>query len=83
MRFALAAYNAGPAHLDDARTLAAAQGLDRNRWFGNVEQAMLLLARPKYYANAKHGFARGDEPVRYVSEIQTRYDNYVALASKK
>ncbi|HEY4220808.1 MAG TPA: transporter substrate-binding domain-containing protein, partial [Myxococcota bacterium] len=50
VRFSLAAYNVGPAHLDDARTLAKAQGLDGNRWFGNVEKAMLLLAKPKYYA---------------------------------
>ena len=83
VRFSLAAYNVGPAHLDDARTLAATQGLDENRWFGNVEKAMMLLSKPKYYQGAPHGFARGDEPVRYVSEIQTRYDNYVGLTSKR
>lgn len=82
VRFALAAYNAGPAHLDDARLLAKAQGLDANRWFGHVEKAMLLLSKPKHYQTAAHGFARGDETVRYVSEIQTRYDAYVGLALK-
>ncbi|MCC7073907.1 MAG: transporter substrate-binding domain-containing protein [Deltaproteobacteria bacterium] len=80
VRFALAAYNAGPGHLDDARVLAKAQGLDGNRWFGNVETAMLLLSKPRYYETARHGFARGEETVRYVSEIQTRYDAYVGLA---
>lgn len=80
VRFALAAYNAGPGHLDDARVLAKAQGLDANRWFGNVETAMLLLSKPRYYEQAAHGFARGEETVRYVSEIQTRYDAYVGLA---
>ncbi len=79
VRFALAAYNAGPGHLDDARVLAEQEGLDRNRWFGNVERAMLLLSKPRYYQKAAHGFARADETVRYVSEIQTRYDAYVAL----
>ena len=44
---------------------------------------MLLLSKPHYYQTAKHGFARGDEPVKYVSEIQTRYDNYVQLTAKK
>jgi membrane-bound lytic murein transglycosylase F len=82
VRFSLAAYNVGPAHVDDARDLAASQGLDRNRWFGNVEKAMLLLSKPKFYSGLPHGFARGDEPVKYVSEIQTRYDNYVQLARK-
>jgi membrane-bound lytic murein transglycosylase F len=81
VRFALASYNSGPAHVDDARILARAQGLDGNRWFGNVETAMLLLAKPKHYQTAKHGFARGDETVKYVSEIQTRYDAYVALTT--
>lgn len=81
VRFALASYNSGPAHVDDARILAKAQGLDGNRWFGNVESAMLLLAKPKHYQTAKHGFARGDETVKYVSEIQTRYDAYVALTT--
>lgn len=81
VRFALASYNVGPAHLDDARTLAAHIGLDRNRWFGNVETAMRLLANPKHYQTVPHGFARGDETVRYVSEIQTRYDAYVALTT--
>ena len=83
VRFALAAYNIGPAHLDDARTLAQRQGLDSTRWFGNVEKAMLMLSRPKYYQTVSHGFARGDDAVRYVSEIQTRYDNYVQLTSSK
>jgi membrane-bound lytic murein transglycosylase F len=72
VRFALAAYNAA---------LARQEGLNANRWFGNVERAMLLLSKPRYYQKAKHGFARADETVRYVSEIQTRYDAYVALTS--
>ncbi len=79
VRFALAAYNCGPAHVDDARVLARGQRLNGDRWFGDVERAMLLLSRPKFYERAKHGFARGEETVRYVSEIQTRYDAYIAL----
>ena len=83
VRFALGAYNAGAGHLEDARQLARAQGLDGDRWFGNVETAMLLLSKPKHYRNARHGFARGDETVRYVSEIQARYDAYVDLTTAK
>lgn len=79
MRFALAAYNAGWGHLADARQLARAQRLDPDRWFKNVERAMLLLQQPAYYAHARHGYVRGTEPVRYVSEIQTRYENYLKL----
>jgi membrane-bound lytic murein transglycosylase F len=83
VRFALASYNAGPGHLDDARILAKEQGFDPNLWFGHVEKAFLLLSKPRYYQNAKHGFARADETVKYVSQIQTRYDAYVALTEGK
>jgi membrane-bound lytic murein transglycosylase F len=79
MRFALAAYNCGWGHLADARQLARARRLDPDKWFKNVEQAMLLLQNPAYYAHARHGYVRGTEPVRYVSEIQTRYENYLKL----
>jgi peptidoglycan lytic transglycosylase F len=61
------------------RQLARAKSLDPDRWFKNVERAMLLLQRPEYYARARHGYVRGTEPVRYVSEIQTRYENYLKL----
>lgn len=83
VRFALAAYNCGMGHVDDARRLAKKRGLNPNRWFDNVAKAMLLLEKPRFYRHARYGYARGSEPVRYVSEIQTRYDNYVALTDKK
>lgn len=83
VRFALAAYNCGMGHVDDARRLAKKRGLNPNRWFDNVAKAMLLLEKPRFYRHARYGYARGSEPFRYVSEIQTRYDNYVALTEKK
>ncbi|NTX08222.1 transporter substrate-binding domain-containing protein [Myxococcus sp. CA040A] len=79
LRFALASYNAGLGHVLDARRLAQEQGWDPNRWFGNVEKAMLLLEKPQHYRRARHGYCRGSEPVKYVSEIQTRYGNYIAV----
>lgn len=79
LRFALAAYNAGPTHVEDARRLAAERGLDPLKWFGHVEKAMLLLEQPRFYRRTKAGYCRGSEPVKYVSEIQSRYDGYVKL----
>lgn len=79
MRFALAAYNAGWGHVDDARRLAEEKGWDRNKWFGHTERAMLLLRDPQYYRHSRHGYVRGFEPVNYVSQIQNRYDHYVTL----
>jgi membrane-bound lytic murein transglycosylase F len=79
LRFALAAYNAGFGHLQDARRLAAEEGLDPDKWFGHTEKAMLLLSQPRYYQRARYGYVRGTETVRYVSEIQNRYDHYVTM----
>jgi membrane-bound lytic murein transglycosylase MltF len=59
VRFALAAYNAGPVKVQDARRLAGRMGLDPDRWFRNVEVAMLRLV--------------GSETVRYVSNINKYY----------
>lgn len=79
LRFALAAYNAGWGHLQDARRLAEQKGWDADKWFGHTERAMLLLRQPQYYRHARHGYVRGFEPVNYVSEIQNLYDHYVKL----
>jgi len=75
----MASYNAGLGHVRDARRLAWRLGYDPNRWFGHVERAMLLLEKPEYHRQARHGYCRGSEPVQYVSQIQTKYDAYVRL----
>ncbi len=79
MWFTLAAYNAGAGHVHDARSLARQMGWQSNRWFDNVERAMLLLSKRKYSKKAKHGYVRGSEPVKYVSQIRDRYHAYVKL----
>lgn len=81
LRFALVAYDAGWGHLEDARRLAAEQGWDPDKWFGNTEKAMLLLSEPGYYSRARHGYVWGRETVDYVSDIQNLYDHYVGLVS--
>ena len=76
--FALAAYNAGYGHVTDARRLASGQlGLDPNRWFDNVEEAMRMLSKRSYYRNTVHGYVRGHEVVKYVREIRERYRSYL------
>lgn len=81
IRFALAAYNCGPGHVHDARRLALDLKLDPDRWFNNVERAMQLLSAPEHARRARYGFCRCEEPVRYVSSIQSRYDSYARLAT--
>ena len=75
--FALAAYNAGIGHVQDARRLASKLQYDSNKWFDHVEKAMLLLAKPQYYKQARYGYVRGSEPVKYVREIRQRYMAYL------
>jgi membrane-bound lytic murein transglycosylase F len=80
MWFTLAAYNAGLGHVRDARSLARKMGWNPDRWFNNVERAMLLLSRRSFYQLATHGYARGKETVDYVREIRNRYNAYIRLA---
>jgi peptidoglycan lytic transglycosylase F len=78
--FVLAAYNAGAGHVRDARALAKQLGKDPNRWFDNVEEAMLLLSKPAYAKKARFGYVRGSEPVNYVRNIRDRYLGYLKVA---
>ncbi|WP_111643084.1 membrane-bound lytic murein transglycosylase MltF [Marinimicrobium alkaliphilum] len=74
---ALAAYNVGLGHLEDARTLTLEHGGDPNRWT-DVSQYLPLLARRQYYRETRFGYARGWEPVTYVRNIRNFY-NIIAL----
>src|SRR5690348_11504139 len=67
--FALAAYNVGYGHLEDARVLAQSRGGSPDRWT-DVREALPLLTQEEYYLNAKHGYARGWEPAKMVDQVQ-------------
>ncbi len=79
--FTLASYNAGLGHVLDARRLATKLGLNKDRWFGNVEKAMLLLSNKHYYSKARYGYVRGREPVGYVRKIKNLYENYLNVVN--
>jgi membrane-bound lytic murein transglycosylase F len=70
---ALAAFNIGIAHLEDARILAQRQKLDPDLW-SDVRKVLPLLAEPEYYINAKYGYARGGMPVAFVGRVRGYYD---------
>jgi len=69
---ALAAYNVGWGHLEDARKLAAHLGKNPNTW-QDLSTTLPLLRQKRYYRSLPHGYARGTEPVRYVDRIKTYY----------
>jgi membrane-bound lytic murein transglycosylase F len=67
--FALAAYNVGFGHLEDARVLTERRNGNPDHW-EDVAQQLPLLSQARWYRTLKHGFARGYEPVTYVHNIQ-------------
>lgn len=67
--FALAAYNVGLGHLEDARVLTQRAGKDPHLW-QHVREYLPLLQRQKYYRTVRHGYARGQEPVNYVRNVR-------------
>jgi len=79
--FALASYNIGFGHLNDARIITQRQGGDPDRWV-EVKKRLPLLQQKKYYKNTKHGYARGEEPVHYVDNIRRYYDTLSWLDNK-
>jgi membrane-bound lytic murein transglycosylase MltF len=59
VRFALAAYNAGPSKIRKSRKVTADMGYDSSKWFGNCELGTM-----------KHV---GPEPVYYVRRVNKNY----------
>ena len=71
--FALAAYNIGYGHVEDARVLAQKAGRDPDSW-DDVRQFLPLLAQEQWYTQTENGYARGWEPVRYVDNVRSYVD---------
>lgn len=78
IKFILASYNTGHAHVADARRLAEKYGADPNLWEDNVEKYLLLKSNPKYHQDpvVKYGYCKGIEPTKYVREILERFEEY-------
>lgn len=70
---ALASYNVGFYHLEDARKITKTRGKDPNKWI-DVKESLPLLAQRRWYKKTKYGYARGWEPVKYVENIRSYYD---------
>jgi membrane-bound lytic murein transglycosylase F len=67
--FALAAYNIGYGHLEDARVLAQKAGRDPDSWH-DVREFLPLLEQEEWYGKTQNGYARGSEPVHYVDNVR-------------
>jgi len=73
LKFALAAYNIGLGHIKDAQSLAREIGLNDNIW-SDLKIVLPLLSQKKFYRGLKYGYARGEEPVKYVESIYNYRD---------
>ncbi len=78
IRFILAAYNLGIAHVFDARRLAEKNGKDPNVWKDNVDYYILNKSNPEYYRDSvvRYGYARGEETYNFVNEVLDRFEHY-------
>lgn len=75
---ALAAYNIGLGHLEDARRITQQQGYNPDLWI-DVKKHLPLLRQKKYYKKTRYGYARGNEAVNYVENIRRYYDSLLWL----
>lgn len=70
---AMASYNVGFYHVEDARIITRKLKKNPNLWI-DVRESLPLLAKRKWYKQTRFGYARGWEPVRYVENIRSYYD---------
>ena len=69
---ALAAFNIGIGHLEDARVLAVKRKLDPNSW-SDLKKTLPLLAQAEA-DGTRYGFARGGQAVVFVETVRAYYD---------
>lgn len=69
---ALAAYNIGFGHLEDARILTQRQGGNPDHWPA-VRERLPLLAKPRWSRTLRRGAANGVGAVEYVRNIRSFY----------
>lgn len=71
--FTLAAYNVGIGHLADARLITKQRGGNPDKWI-DVKESLPLLRLKRWHKKTRYGYARGNEPVKYVENIRSYYD---------
>jgi membrane-bound lytic murein transglycosylase F len=75
--FALASYNVGYGHVQDAQTLVA--NADESDSWHALKESLPLLSKRNVYTKLRYGKARGKEPVVYVQRIR-KFHKLLSLA---
>ena len=84
IKFILASYNIGQAHIIDAQKLALKHGKNPHIWYDNVEYYLLAKSKPEFYNDpvVKYGKVKGIETQRFVRDVLAKYDQYKTLAAR-
>jgi membrane-bound lytic murein transglycosylase F len=75
---ALAAYNQGQGHMEDARRISQARKGNPDSW-ADVKEALPYLSRGTYSVAMKYGYARGGEALNFAENIRSYYDILLRL----
>lgn len=70
---ALASYNIGFGHLEDARILTQVHGRNPDVW-QDVRTYLPLLTKESWFTRTKRGYARGYETMRFVDNVRAYLD---------
>lgn len=80
---ALAAYNAGLAHILDARELTRKRGGNPDSW-PDVRGNLALLKQAQWYSQTRYGYARGaTQAIIYVRHVRRYYDLLVLASNSR
>jgi membrane-bound lytic murein transglycosylase F len=66
---AVAAYNIGFGHVEDARIITEIRGADPDSW-DDVRESLPLLSDEAWYSRVRRGYAPGSVPVQYVDNVR-------------
>jgi len=79
---AVAAYNVGFGHLEDARILTESQGGDPDDWTA-VRERLPLLSEEEWHRRVPRGYAPGGQAVTYVDNVQQYYELLMWMGSRE
>jgi membrane-bound lytic murein transglycosylase F len=78
---ALAAYNIGYGHMEDARILTQRNAGNPDSW-KDLKETLPLLHQRRWHSQTRFGYARGREALQYVENIRSYYDILVWLSER-
>jgi membrane-bound lytic murein transglycosylase F len=79
---AVAAYNIGFGHVEDARILTESQGADPDDWDA-VRERLPLLSDENWHRRVPRGYAAGGQAVEYVDNVQQYYELLMWMDSRE